>query len=324
VANGEEAVDWSELRRHADRQLDLVTRQQCLSAGMSPHALSWRVESRRWVRVHDGVYLTKPGRDDWPSRAAAALLFAAPDGVAANAALAGRSAAHLWGLDPRQPEEVELVVPERRRVRAPQGIVPRRVFRFSRVLDAAVFPWRTTPSATVLDVASEGTPLDALSIAARAVQKQLVTPAALRRELDERGGHRYSRLLRTALADVAHGAESGVEVLYIRDVERAHGLPEAVRQSPDGWGRLDNDYEEFGVVVEVDGRLGHELWSDRVKDGQRDRRLLTRSRITTHVFVSDIVLTPCRTAAEVGLILRHRGWGGSPRRCRRSRCGIPR
>ncbi len=215
-------------------------------------------------------------------------------------------------------------MPERRRLRVPEGVVPRRVSRFNSVVHDAVFPWRTTACATVLDVASMGGPLDALSIVSRAVQKRLVTPTEIRVEMVDRGGHKHSRLLRTALADVTDGAESGVEVLYIRDVERAHGLPVAVRQSPHGWGRLDNDYEAYGVVVEVDGRLGHELWSDRVRDDRRDRQLLTGARITTRVFVPDVVLTPCRTAAEVGAILRHRGWCGSVRRCRRSDCALPR
>ncbi|WP_075052015.1 hypothetical protein [Gordonia malaquae] len=43
-------------------------------------------------------------------------------------------------------------------------------------------------------------------------------------------------------------------------VERAHGLPAPLRQAPTGVGRpgfRDLDYPEWGVVVELDGRLGH-------------------------------------------------------------------
>jgi len=76
------------------------------------------------------------------------------------------------------------------------------------------------------------------------------------------------------------------------------------------------------VIVEVDGRLGHERWADRVRDGRRDRELLTGSKITTRVFFADVAVTPCRTAADIGAILRTRGWQGAPRRCRRPRCAV--
>jgi very-short-patch-repair endonuclease len=177
-----------------------------------------------------------------------------------------------------------------------------------------------------MELAGRGTESDALSVVARAVQKELATPAELRREIRARGGHRYSRVLLPALSDVEHGAESGAEVLYVRDVERAHGLPRSVRQDPSDIGRRrfhDFAYEEFTLVVEVDGRLGHEAWSDRVRDGRRDRQLLTTSRLTARVFWTDVAVTPCDTAGEIGAILRSRGWAGAPHRCRRADCSLP-
>ncbi len=137
--------------------------------------------------------------------------------------------------------------------------------RWADLVDDREFPWRTTRAATVLDVAGDGSTTDALSVVARAVQKDLVAVAELRQELALRPGHRYGRVLRPALGDVEDGGESGAELLYIRDVERAHGLPTATRQSPSDRGRRrfhDHEYEEWGLIVEVDGRLGHEQWSD--------------------------------------------------------------
>ncbi|MGA8981017.1 MAG: type IV toxin-antitoxin system AbiEi family antitoxin domain-containing protein, partial [Pedococcus sp.] len=80
------AADWTKLRAHADRQRDLLTRTQCLAAGMSPATLEWRVSSKRWVAVHEGVYLTRPGRDDWQTTALAALLRCSSGRKAADAA----------------------------------------------------------------------------------------------------------------------------------------------------------------------------------------------------------------------------------------------
>ncbi|NYG07664.1 hypothetical protein BJ986_002151 [Phycicoccus badiiscoriae] len=318
-------IDWGHLRRLADSQCDLLTRRQCLAAGMSPDALAWRVSSGRWSRVHEGVFLTAPGRRDWHGRAVAALLQACSGGPVADAALGGRSAAYLWGIDARPPRQIELLIPEPRRVTPPAGVRVRRVSRFDSVVHETAYPWRSTVAATVLDVAALGSPLDALSIAARAVQMELVGAGELSQELGARAGHRHSKVLRRALGDVATGAESGAEVLYIRDVERAHGLPTATRQTASDQGsrrRHDNEYRPYGVIVEVDGRLGHEQWADRVKDGRRDRQLLAEARLTTRIFFADVAVEPCRTALEVGAILAGRGWMGQLRRCRRAGCSV--
>ena len=211
-------IDWAMLRRYADRQADLVTRAQCIEAGLTDNVLAHRLATARWLRVHDGVFLTKPGRDDWLSRALAALLYAGVGLEPTHAALAGRSALHLWGLERAEPPVVEVVVPETRRVTPAANVRIRRVSRFASVIEPTAEPHRTSVVASVLDVATHGTPLDALSLVARAVQKEMVTARQLRQEIVARGGHRHSKLLKAALADVEEGAESGAEVLYIRDV----------------------------------------------------------------------------------------------------------
>lgn len=325
-------VDWGRLRTLADEQRDLLTRRQCLGAGMSPAMLDWRVSSGRWARVYESVFQTKPGRDDPATIALAALLRASSGALAADAAFRGRSAGFFWGFERNAPADVDLVVPQRRSVRfgtkEKRDGLPRvrirRSMRWDNLVDDMAYPWRTTRPVTILDLAN-GSEIDALSVVARAVQKEFVTTSELLDELVARGGHKHSRLLRLALLDVEDGAQSGAEVLYVRDVERAHELPPATRQASSSIGsnRLhDNEYPEQGLIVEVDGRLGHEMWSDRVRDGRRDRQLLTGSRVTTRVFFADVALTPCRTAREVAAILHTRGWSGMPRRCRRPGCQV--
>lgn len=292
---------------------------------MSPDALAWRVTSGRWRRVYEGVFQTLPGRADWTTTATAALLHTMSGGAAADAALRGESAAYACGLRATAPPIVHLVIPQRRTVTRQPGLVVRRSMRWDDLIDDRAFPWRTTMRATVLDVASAGSALDALSIVAKAVQNELVTPSELLAEITARGGHKHSRILRPALSDVRDGGQSGSELLYIRDVERAHGLPLAVRQSPSHIGRHrlhDNEYVEQKLIVEVDGRLGHERWSDRVNDGRRDRQLLTSARLTTRVFFADVAIQPCVTASEIAAILATRGWRGRPRRCRRAGCPL--
>lgn len=258
-------------------------------------------------------------------RAHATLLRLLSGGSVADAALGGRSAAFLWGLETAPPSVLDLVVPKQRSLARLEGTRVRRVSRWEDLVDETAYPWRTSIPVTVLDVAAEGPVLDALSVVSRAVQRELVSVGELRRELRARGRHRHGRLLAVVLGEVEDGAQSGAEVLYVRDVEHAHGLPTASRQSRSDHGRRcyhDNEYAEYGLLVEVDGRLGHERWSDRVRDGQRDRRLLGTAKATTRVFWADVAVTPCQTAMELAAILRSRGWTGHARRCRRTGCSV--
>ena len=319
-------TDWAQLRNLAQIQHGLLTRSQCLTAGMTRDALDWRVRSGRWARPHDGVFLVRPGQRSWTTRAIAAMLCVDPGRPAAAAALCGTAAAHLWGLEQEPTGPIGLVVPNGRSVAAPAGATVRRSMRWDDLVDEMAYPWRTTVPVTVLDVATQGSEVDALALVARAVQRGLTTTGELSQEIIARGGHRHSKLLRLAFVDVEDGAESGAELLYRTRVERAQELPRSRAQVSSDQGRRrrhDFSYETYGLIVEVDGRLGHEQWSDRVRDGQRDRQLLTTSA-TTRVFWADVAITPCSTAREIGAILRSRGWRGRPHTCRRAVCGLPR
>jgi hypothetical protein len=321
------STDWAALRRLAENQADILTRAQCLEAGMPVEMLRWRVESGRWFRLDRGVYLVKPGRNDWLVHAQATFLRLLSGGPVADAAFSDLSAAYLFGLEKTPPRVLDFVVPKERSLTRPKGTRLRRVSRWSDLVDDIAYPWRTTKPVTVLDLAADGPELDALSVISRAVQREVVTVRELRQELRARGHHRHGRLLAAVLSDVEDGAQSGAEVLYVHDVERAHGLPTGTRQGPSDHGPRryhDNEYAEYALMVEVDGRLGHERWSDRVRDGQRDRQLLGAATATIRVFWSDVAVTPCQTAAELAAILHTRGWVGRARPCRRMHCALRR
>ena len=93
-------------------QCGVVTRAQCLERGLTERAVDWRVSTGRWIRLHPGVYLTQPGRNDWQVTAMAALLA-----CGRPSALGGASAGHAWGLVRAPGPDIEVVVPLDRRVR---------------------------------------------------------------------------------------------------------------------------------------------------------------------------------------------------------------
>ena len=291
-------------------QFGLVTRSQALGAGVTRKAIACHLDSGRWVVVHPGVYLTTPGRSDWSVRAMSSLLWAGPGAVLFRA-----SAGYAWSLLRVEPEVIEVAVPYPRLVTSRERVQVTRSRTSSARVDPVAWPHRISAAHTALDLAG-GQGVDrAVTLAARALDLRLCGPDELVAALASRPRQPHRTLLHEALTDVCAGSESAAEVRYVRDVERAHGLPAGRRQAPAGDGRRrDIEYEEFGVVVEIDGRLGHVGWANQQRDGRRDREAAADGRLTVRVFWPDLV-PPCALAGEVGTILRARGWTGWPQRC---------
>ena len=115
------------------------------------------------------------------------------------------------------------------------------------------------------------------------------------------------------------GVESHLELEYRRRVERAHGLPRAVRQKwerlRERWIRSDCWYQGLRVRVELDGELAH---PGRATDADvmRDNDLLiARDDITLRYRWPHVWSSPCDVAAQVGSALRRRGWRGQLKKC---------
>ena len=138
---------------------------------------------------------------------------------------------------------------------------------------------------------------DACGWITKACGKRLTTEEKLRAALAMRKKMRWRPELNDVLAAAGHGIHSVLEYRYLRDVERAHGLPRSrhqVRVVIDGKVVYrDAYYEEYQVAVELDGRLAH-------PEDERWR---------------DVYAHPCETALLQAQILRGRGWPGTPKPC---------
>jgi hypothetical protein len=77
-------------------------------------------------------------------------------------------------------------------------------------------------------------------------------------------------------------------------------------------------YDGYTLLVELDGRLGHE-GAGRFRDLRRDNDFALRSLITLRYGWWDVVERPCEVAWQVATVLRSRGWEGVPTRCHRCR-----
>ncbi|MEU0312265.1 hypothetical protein [Nocardioides sp. NPDC006273] len=136
---------------------------------------------------------------------------------------------------------------------------------------------------------------------------------------------RHPRLPRRAfiselLADIDAGTCSVLEHGYLSRVERAHGLPPGTRQSvrltANGNEFRDVEYEAYGLVVELDGRLNHESWRAQGRDADRDLDdSALGGRLTARVRWPQVFETQCRTACRVSQLLHQRGWQEDPMKC---------
>ena len=307
-------MDMHEAARLLEVQDGVIARRQVLAIGGTDNDIERLLRRREWASVHPGTYADHTGPPSWRQRARAAVLHHGP------AALAG-STALLWvgvrGVDADGP--IELVVPRTRCVVPARGIVVRRLSAYDdQVLDG-LDPPRVTLEHAVLDLASRAATADAaVARVADACQTRRTTPARLVSALEGLSRLPRRRLLREILQDVATGTCSALERRYLVDVEPAHGLPTASRQRRVRPGRAaayrDVEYLRFAMVVELDGRLGHEAAGDRWADLERDIAAVLGCSLTVRAGWQQ-VLDPCRLAGALARLLRGRGWAGEIRRC---------
>ncbi len=291
-----------------------MSRRQVLAHGLDDDDIARLLRRREWARLFAGVYVDHTGPPTWRQRAWAATLLHAP------AALGGGSALGACGaVVPDRADAIELVVDAGRRVVDPPGVRTTRTRAWERTVQLNVSPPRVRLEPAALTVAArQGSGDRAVAILGDLVQQRRTTATRLRVALADLSRLPRRALLAEVLDDVSTGALSALERRYLRDVEHRHALPHGRRQRrvvADGTRQQrDVDYPSYGLDVELDGRLGHELWLDRWADLDRDLHGLRDGTITIRAGWGQ-VLQPCRLAESVAAVLAARGWDGRPVRC---------
>jgi predicted transcriptional regulator of viral defense system len=305
----------------ASWQAGAISRRQLLAADISTDLIKERLERLRWQQLYRGIYATfsgPPGRETW--------LWAAVLRAGDGAVLSHQTAAELHGLIDSPAEAIYVTIPASRRVSA-RGIVVRISGRIDQARQPNRDPPRTNVEETVLDLAQFSRTFDeACGWITRACAKRLTTEEKLRTALALRKKMRWRNELDDVLAAAGSGIHSVLEYRYVRDVERAHGLPRSrhqVRVVIDGKvAYRDAYYEEYQLAVELDGRLAHPD-DERWRDSQRDNQASARGVQTCRYGWRDIYAHACETALLQAQILRRRGWRGTPRPCS-ARCPVGR
>lgn len=294
----------------------VVSRRQLLHLGAADHDVKRMLRRRELAVVHPGVYVAHTGRPEWRQRAWAAVLLHEP------AALTRRSAL------PRPPSDapIQVAVDPGRSPRTVAGVHAIRTARWQQRVLRGSHPPRLAPAEAAVEVAAAGRdPMATYALLADLCQDRTTTARELADALRVRRGVRDRGLLVEMLEDLSEGACSVLEREYLTRVERAHGLPVAVRQGVERLGGAvavrDVEYRPWGLVVELDGRAFHDNARQRDRDLGRDLQVAAADgRRTVRLGWGQVWRDGCHTAAAVARLLQRRGWQGDPHRC--PRCAL--
>lgn len=296
-----------ELSALVSHQADVISIGQLHECGFDLDFAAARVRAGRWRRLLPRVYATFPGPPGADAKTWAAVLYAG-----AGATLSHESAASVWGLVDGQLDSVHVTIGVDRRVASVGWVRIHYAHRLDQSRHPTMVPAVTRIDDTVLDlIDAAGTRSEVLSWITRACQRRRTTPERLALALDSRKKIRWREFVQSVLADISDGAESPLEIAFVRRVEVPHGLPSGQRQRHRRIGGrsqwVDVEYERFELIVELDGRIGH-VEDGAFRDRLRDNLSTMRSRSTLRYGWTDVFDNPCAVADEIAVVLRRNGW----------------
>jgi very-short-patch-repair endonuclease len=293
----------------ANVQDGVISRRQLYAAGLTRwqitaelRAARWRAHGRQTIAVHTGELI---GRAPYWRAAFEAGPRAAIDGVSALclAGLQGWETIAIRVSVPRGarvPRLRDAVVRQTRRLRA-DDVVPVGVPRV-RVDVAAIRAalWATSDR-------------QAATLLAMTVQQRLATAEAVGAALLQVRRDKRRRLLEAIVLDLLGGAHSMGEIDFARECRR-RGLPaptrQVVRKTATGKVYLDVRWDDFRVVVEVDGAQ-HLLVEQHIPDALRQNRVAIAGDTVLRLPVLGLRVAPDEFFAQIAAALTAAGWSAA-------------
>jgi very-short-patch-repair endonuclease len=294
----------------AERQHGVIARRQGIGLGLTRGSVARQLASRRWERVHSGVYRVVGSPRTWKQQILAACLAAGPGAVASH-----HSAARIWSI-PRFDDRLEVTIPHSRRPRFSEVVIHRSrvVMREARRVDSVPV---TSPARTLIDLAATADPEVLAAALDHVLVNRLATVSQMRRVLDSMGrsGRRGAAKVAEALAQRPTGPrslDSAFEARLFRVLKRS-ALPLPVTQYgvrlPGGRrARLDFAYPQVLLGIEADGYRYHSSVAAWSKDRVRHNELVALGWRVLPITYQDLRANPemiiqqVRRALEVRLV----------------------
>ena len=266
-------IDRDALARTLDQQLNVITRSQAVTAGLTRHALQHRLRlGGPWRALMPGVYLAATGTPTVLQQEMAAMLYAGRGSV-----ITGLAAVRQHHIRGPAAEVIDVLVPASRKRQDAAFVRLHRTARLPRRIWSLGPLHYALPARAVADAARGLASLrDVRAMVADAVQRGTCQVPDLSAELDQ-GPNIGSGLFREALTDVADGIRSAAEG-DLKDLLAASRLPmplfnasvydgSAFVAKPDAW------WPEFGIALEVDSQEWHLSPHDHARTLERQRRM---------------------------------------------------
>jgi very-short-patch-repair endonuclease len=243
-----------------------VTRKQLLALGFGRRSIQHRVERGRLFPVSLGIYAV-----GWPTLNQKRRWMAAVMAGGEGAALSHRSAATLWEIGREEDGRIDVSVRRRCELRRP-GIQfhGRPSLRAEDILYRDDIP-TTSPSQTLLDLATELDPVPLERAVNDADKRGLIDPEALRDEVVRFQGEFGVRPLRHLLDKLFFRLSDSDLEIYFRRIVRSAQLPIPLGKQRVNNFEVDFFWPDFGLVVETDGLRYHRTPSAQTRDARRDR-----------------------------------------------------
>ncbi|HXH77644.1 DUF559 domain-containing protein [Nocardioides sp.] len=289
----------------AEEQGGVVSRQQLLRIGVTRGQIRANVTARRWRTVRRQCLAVHTGELSTLGAQWAAVLEAGPGAV-----LDGGSALIASGLRGFEQDSFRVSVPRNARRRRAKGLDVHQTRRYRLSDHAPSGVPRTKPEVAAVHGALWATSdKQAVLLLTMAVQQGLTTPqrlgvAALRIRRDRR-----RLLIHATILDLLEGVRAVSEHEFAHECRR-RGLPEpsrqVLRQTKDGRFFLDVCWEQWGVVVEIDG-IQHAWVQNAVADALRHNEVAMAGDIVLRLPLLGLRAAPDDFFAQITEALRSRG-----------------
>lgn len=245
----------------------VVSLAQLRTVGVTRSQVRAQVAARRWQRVHSQVVATHTGPlPEW-GKLWAAVLEGGPEAYldGASALIAGGMTGFTW-------DHIRVSVPLEARARSAPGLLIRRTRRHDADVVVGSGVPRARPDVAAVNAAMWATSdKQAALLLTIPVQQRLTTAERIGQSLIVVRRDVRRAFLHATILDLLDGVRSIGEAEFAAECRR-RGLPvpsrQVVRKGRDGRYYLDVYWEEWGVVVEIDG-IQHTWATNVVGDALR-------------------------------------------------------
>jgi very-short-patch-repair endonuclease len=289
----------------AAEQGGVVSRGQLYDAGVTRAQVRAQVRARRWRRVGSQAVALATGPLTRLGQFWAAVFEAGP-----RAFLDGASALEAAGLEHFHEPRIRVSVPRGARVRRARGLNIRQTRRWAAhdVVGRGV-PRSRPPVAAVRAALWARSNKQAALILVLVVQQGLALVQEVAEEMLRVRRDRRRLFLHAVLLDLLGGVRSLGELEFARECRR-RGIPEPTRQvvRRTGSGRyvLDVVWEQWGVVVEIDG-IQHTWANQVVGDALRQNELVLTDAMVLRLPLLGLRVNPDPFFEQIIGALRARG-----------------